>query len=139
MQQKINFLTLGVKDLDAMKAFYQYTFGWTLFSVNEGIAFFRLNGFIFSLYPEKALADDIGIEQDGTGFKRMTLAINFASEAEVEAAFLDLTSKGAVPIKAPQKVFWGGYSAYVADPENNYWELAHNPFIALDEHGHIAE
>jgi uncharacterized protein len=117
MQQRLDFLTLGVKDFEKMKVFYQQTFGWTLFSNHENIAFFRLNGFIFSLYSEDALAEDIGIEQDGEGFKRMTLAINFALEAEVDAAFEELSTKGARPIKTPQKVFWGGYSGYVADLE----------------------
>jgi len=35
---------------------------------------------------------------------------------------------GATLVKAPQEVFWGGYSGYFADPEGHLWELAYNPF-----------
>ena len=35
--------------------------------------------------------------------------------------------------KEPQKVFWGGYHAYFADPDGYYWEVAYNPFVPFDE------
>ena len=35
---------------------------------------------------------------------------------------------GATLVKKPQKVFWGGYSGYFADPDGHLWEVAHNPF-----------
>ena len=31
------------------------------------------------------------------------------------------------PVKLPQRVFWGGYSGYVADPDGHAWEIAWNP------------
>ena len=31
--------------------------------------------------------------------------------------------------KAPQTVFWGGYSGYIADPDGFLWEIAFNPFL----------
>jgi len=40
---------------------------------------------------------------------------------------------GATIAKEPQKVFWGGYHAYFADPDGYYWEVAYNPFAAFDE------
>jgi len=36
---------------------------------------------------------------------------------------------GAKIIKPGQKVFWGGYSGYFADPDAFLWEVAYNPFI----------
>ena len=38
---------------------------------------------------------------------------------------------GAKPVKAPQEVFWGGYSGYFADPDGFLWEVAYNPFTDL--------
>ncbi|MEZ4571203.1 MAG: hypothetical protein R2849_12925 [Thermomicrobiales bacterium] len=32
-----------------------------------------------------------------------------------------------------RRVFWGGYSGYFIDPEENYWEVAHSPFVTFDE------
>src|SRR5688572_24215871 len=135
MKQQLHFITLGVNNLETMKKWYQNTFGWKLMKDNGGITFFKLNGFILGLFPAAELAEDIGIEQNGQGFKRFSLAINFQSEKEVDEAFNTLTKKGAVAIKAPQKVFWGGYSGYIADPEQNYWELAFNPFLEFDKEG----
>jgi len=40
-------------------------------------------------------------------------------------------------LKEPQKVFWGGYSSYFADPDGNGWEVAYNPFFPFDENGNL--
>jgi uncharacterized glyoxalase superfamily protein PhnB len=44
---------------------------------------------------------------------------------------------GAKILKTPQKVFWGGYHGYFADPDGHIWEIAHNPFAPVDETGAI--
>lgn len=138
MKQQLHFITLGVNNLNAMKEWYQKKFGWTLMSEMEGIAFFKLNGLIFGLFPVDELAKDVGVKPDGNGFKKFSLAINFNSETEIDAVAADLKKKGVRVIKEPQKVFWGGYHAYIADPENNYWELAYNPFLDMDAEGNVA-
>ena len=132
MQQRLSFLTIGVNDLEKMKNFYVEKFGWQTMSDNDGIVFFKLNGFVLGLYPADALAEDIGVPQDGSGFKRITTAINFSSEKEVDDVFAELEKKGVRIVKPPAKVFWGGYSGYIADIEDNYWEFAFNPFLETD-------
>ncbi|MEZ4752214.1 MAG: VOC family protein, partial [Bdellovibrionota bacterium] len=72
-----------------------------------------------------------------TGFKGFTLAQNLASEEAVNERFAELKEKGVEIVKAPQKVFWGGYSGYVADCEQNLWEIAYNPFMQLDDAGNV--
>ena len=54
-----------------------------------------------------------------------------------EKIIADLKSKGVKIIKQPQKVFWGGYSSYFADPDDYRWEVAYNPFFAFDENGSL--
>jgi len=137
MQQRLNFITIGVHDLDGMKRWYMDVFGWQPSHDADGIVFFTLNGFILGLFPVDELAADIGITNNGQGFKRFTLAVNFLSEQEVNEQFDVFRKKGVTIIKEPQKVYWGGYSGYIADPENNYWELAFNPFLQLDEKGNV--
>ena len=44
---------------------------------------------------------------------------------------------GATLVKQPQKVFWGGYSGYFADPDGHLWEIAHNPYARLDDDGRL--
>jgi catechol 2,3-dioxygenase-like lactoylglutathione lyase family enzyme len=135
MEQRISFITIGVEDLEKMKVFYRDTLGWPPIKDSDGIVFFRMNGFIFGLFPADELAEDIGVHHDGQGFKRVTLAINLRSEQEVDNTFKYLREKGVRIVRPPEKVFWGGYRGYFADPEDNYWEIAFNPFLELDNEG----
>jgi hypothetical protein len=47
----------------------------------------------------------------------------------------EFVAAGATLVKAPQAVFWGGYSSYVADLDGHLWEIAHNPYLPMDDHG----
>ena len=69
------------------------------------------------------------------GFRAVALAINLASREEVDDAIGDWVLAGGSISKAPHETEWGGYSGYVADPDGNLWELAHNPGWPLDERG----
>jgi uncharacterized protein len=136
MEQRITLITLGVRNLQRSKDFYQNIFGWQpLESSNERIVFFQLNGIQLALFPQESLADDAGVEADGKGFRGFSLAYNVGSGQEVDELFASLESKGVQVLKQPGKVFWGGYSGYVADPDDNLWEIAYNPFLPLDKHG----
>jgi predicted lactoylglutathione lyase len=137
MKQQLHFITLGVHDLDAMKEWYIQKFSWQPLRDSDGIAFFKLNGLIMGLFPFQELAKDIGVNGDGSGFKKISLAINFHSEKEVDDAITELRKNAVKIIKDPQRVFWGGYHAYIADIENNYWELAYNPFLKMDNAGNV--
>jgi uncharacterized glyoxalase superfamily protein PhnB len=55
----------------------------------------------------------------------------------VDAVFKFVLSCGAIEIKKPEKVFWGGYSGYFADPDGHLWEVAYNPFFPMDAEGHV--
>ncbi|MEM7103251.1 MAG: VOC family protein [Bacteroidota bacterium] len=138
MQQRLTIITLGVKDVKASEDFYTKVFGWAKSDhSNDNITFLQLNGILLSLYNREALAEDVGIKSEGSGFKAFTLAHNTHSEKEVDKLFAMFESKNVKIIKPPQKVFWGGYSGYIADPDNNLWEIAYNPFLELDEKGNV--
>ena len=137
MEQRLNFITLGCADLDKLKQFYIDKFKWSPLKDSDGIVFFKLNGFILSLFPADELAADAGIPGDCTGFKKFTLAINYKSEKEVDEVFKTLQGRGVKIIKAPQKASWGGYGGYVADIESNLWEIAFNPFLEMDDKGNV--
>lgn len=129
-KQQISIITLGVSDLQDSLRFYRDCFGWEPSGESTGdIVFFRLKGITLALYPLNALADDATVDASGTGFKGFTLAINTESEQEVDEIILSLRQKDVKIVKEPQKVFWGGYSSYVSDPDGNLWEIAFNPFM----------
>ena len=138
MEQRLTIIGLGVEDLTVSSAFYEEKFGWKKTGAsNENISFFQLNGILLSLYPHEKLAEDAGISPVGSGFKGVTLAFNARSEQEVDELIADLAGKGVKIVKQPEKVFWGGYSSYIADPDGHLWEIAYNPFLPIDAEGNV--
>ena len=134
--QRVTLITLGVADLAASKAFYA-RLGWREHGAQEGVAFYQINGMAFALFGRADLAADQGRAGAALGTGAVTLAQNFATEAEVAAAFAAALAAGATALKAPEKVFWGGYSGYWADPDGHVWEVAMNPFWPLEADGSL--
>ncbi|NIY73281.1 VOC family protein [Marivivens donghaensis] len=134
--QRVTLITLGVNDLDASKAFYE-KLGWTPAQEQENVAFYQMNGMALGLLPTVELAKDQNRSETSLGTGAITLAQNFASEAEVDEAFAKAIEAGAKELKKPEKVFWGGYSGYYADIDGHVWEVAHNPFWELGEDGSL--
>ena len=90
---------------------------------------------MLALFGIEDPAKDQGVAVETLGKGATTLARNLATEAEVDAAFALALEAGATVVKRPEKVFWGGYSGYFADPDGHVWELAMNPFWPLNEDG----
>ncbi|SEF90718.1 VOC family protein [Billgrantia desiderata] len=128
MKPRISMITLGVSDLAASIRFYEEGLGLPRMESPPEVAFFTLNGTWLGLYGREALAEDAGVSPEGSGFSGIALAHNLASEEEVDELLEQAVAAGARLIKPGQKVFWGGYSGYFADPDGYLWEVAHNPF-----------
>lgn len=133
MKPRISMITLGVRDLAASIHFYE-SLDFPRMESPPTVAFFTLNGTWLGLYGREALAEDAQVSAEGGGFPGFALAHNLASEAEVDQAMAQALAAGATLVKAPQKVFWGGYSGYFKDPDGYLWELAHNPFAWVGPH-----
>lgn len=129
MDRRISMITLGVKDLNKSIEFYEKGLGFPRMESPPTVAFFTLNGTWLALYGHDSLAEDAQVSPQGSGFKGFSLAHNVESESEVDAVVEHAVSVGATLIKQPQKVFWGGYSGYFADPDGHLWEVAYNPFV----------
>lgn len=134
--QRVTLITLGVADLERAKAFYG-AMGWTPTNDEGEVVFYQINGMVLGFFGIGPLAKDQGRPDATLGTGAMTLAQNFESEAEVDAAYALALKAGATPLKAPEKVFWGGYSGYYADPDGHVWEVAHNPFWELNHDGSL--
>jgi catechol 2,3-dioxygenase-like lactoylglutathione lyase family enzyme len=136
MEQRISFVTLGVKDVAQQAAFLK-GLGWR-HSPKHGEAWYQCGGMILFLYPRSELAEEAGVSAEGDGFRGFALAHNVRSKAEVEATLAEAETAGAEIVKPAQDAFWGGYSGYFRDPDGNLWEVAWNPFLAMDEAGAVA-
>ena len=140
MQQRLTIITIGVSNLKVAADFYENKLGWIRAkNSNDDIIFYTLNGFQFALFPKDKLAEDATVSATGSGFKGVTFAYNLRSEKEVDELISSLEAKGVKVLKKPQKVFWGGYSSYISDPDGNLFEIAYNPYLKLDAKGNVSE
>lgn len=137
IDRRISLITLGVDDLARSTEFYE-KLGWTKSEASqEAVTFIQLKGTVLGLFSRKSLAEDAHVEDTAKGFSGITLAHNVASERGVDAVYKFAIACGATEVKKPEKVFWGGYSGYFADPDGHLWEIAFNPFFPMDAEGHV--
>ena len=130
----ITLVTLGVADLGRARAFYA-ALGWEAAEVTRGWCSSSWPGRCWRCSGSTTSRRTGARSGAALGTGAATLARNFASEAEVDAAFALALGAGATVLKRPEKVFWGGYSGYFADPDGHVWEVAMNPFWPLAEDG----
>ncbi len=134
-RQRVTLITLGVADLARARDFYT-RWGWVPHpSSQAGVSFYQMNGAALALFGMDDLAKDQGRPGAALGTGAVTLAQNCADDGETDAVFQSALDAGATCLKSPEKVFWGGYSGYFADPDGHVWEIATNPFWPLDADG----
>jgi hypothetical protein len=137
MRQTISFVTLGVSDLARSRAFYR-ALGWQESAGSkEAVAFFQVGNIAFALFGRDDLAADAGVAAAGQGFAGFTLAHNVPSEGDVDATLQEAVAAGGTLVAAGNRAPWGGFRGYFADPDGFLWEVCHNPFFPLDEHGFV--
>ena len=135
MEQRVSLITLGVKNLDQSRAFYE-RLGWRRSALGaEGVAFFQVGGLILSLFPREHLAKDAALSPEGSGFCGIALAYNTRSKEEAQEVLAEAERAGGRILKPAQDTFWGGYSGYFSDPDGFPWEVAWNPGFTIEPDG----
>ena len=135
MEQRVSLITLGVADMDASARFYE-AMGWKRVESPDGVIAFDLIGQTLGLYPRAALAEELGISDDGkAGFSGISISYNVREKEDVAPLLERVEKAGGRIIKPAQDVFWGGHHGYFADPDGHLWEVAHNPFSPLGQNG----
>lgn len=137
MEQRLSLITLGVRDLQRARRFYE-SMGWKAHPAadEEDVVFFQTGGMVVALWDRAKLAHDSAVE-DGGGWGGVTLAYNTRSPREVDAVIGEARGAGATIGREPGPTFWGGYSGTFIDPEGHPWEVAHNPGWTMDERGSV--
>ncbi|RYG03523.1 MAG: VOC family protein, partial [Chitinophagaceae bacterium] len=64
-------------------------------------------------------------------------AYNVETKEEINPLFEELKYKGVRVLKEPEDTPYGGYNFIIADPEDNVFEFAWNPFLVLDDKGDV--
>ncbi|TMF98586.1 MAG: VOC family protein [Chloroflexi bacterium] len=127
MEQRISLVTLGVRDLQQARKFYE-ALGWSgAQQPDDEVAFYQAGGIVFGLWA--ALG--------GHGAPGVELAHNVRSPEEVDVLLADAERAGGTIIRPAQRAEWGGYTGAFADPEGYVWEVAHNPGWRLADDGSV--
>jgi catechol 2,3-dioxygenase-like lactoylglutathione lyase family enzyme len=136
MEQRLSLVTLGVRDLDRAREFYE-ALGWTSGAAPaDDVVFFQAGCMIVALWGRDELAEDSVVE-DGGGWGGITLAQNVRSPSEVDSVLAEAETAGGTIARPGAETFWGGYSGVFLDPEGHPWEVAHNPHWTLRDDGAI--
>jgi uncharacterized protein len=74
MEQRVSLITLGVRDLDRARTFYE-ALGWRRTGDDADVVFFQAGGLVVALWDRARLAEDSTVD-DGGGWGGVTLAYN---------------------------------------------------------------
>jgi uncharacterized protein len=137
MEQRVSLITLGVRDLQRARMFYE-SMGWRSGAgPDDDVVFFQAGGMVVALWGRVSLAEDSAVEDSG-GWGGVTLAYNTRSPEEVDVVIAEARAAGATIGREPGPTFWGGYSGLFIDPEGHPWEVAHNPAWTIDDQGAVS-
>jgi uncharacterized protein len=133
VEQRISLITLGVRDVELAKAFYE-RLGWRAGLDVQETVFFQLGQMVLTLWRRDKLADDSGVTDTG-GWGGVTLAHNVGSPEEVDRVIGEARTAGAPIAREPGDTFYGGYAGVFVDPDGHPWEVAYNPSFSLGADG----
>jgi predicted enzyme related to lactoylglutathione lyase len=117
-------VTLGAHDFPRLRGFYRKV-GWPQVIDDGEFAAFELRGVVLAVFPIAQLARDGNAEPDlGSGGIRFTIGIMVDTPDEVDQLTEQMRNAGARVTKEPVDAeFFSGRSAYLCDPESNYFEI----------------
>lgn len=129
MDQRLSFVTLAVRDLEATRAFYVDGLGWrAALEVPGDVLMIQLGQhLLLSLWGEGGFEAEVGEIRRGPGLVPITLAHNVPTRDEVDAVLATARAAGADPVSPAVEREWGGYTGYFGDPDGYRWEIAYNP------------
>jgi catechol 2,3-dioxygenase-like lactoylglutathione lyase family enzyme len=119
-----NLITLGARDFMALRDFYR-RLGWPQVLDSDDFVAFELRGIVLALFPLEQLAADGRCEPDrGAGGIRFSIGITVDTAEAVDVLADKMRQAGARVTKEPVDAeYFAGRSAYLCDPEDNYFEI----------------
>ena len=138
MQPRVDFISLGVRSVDASRRFYAEGLGWPVHREMPGdVVFIQVNhGLILSLWDAGQMHAEAGVGAPGP-VPCITLSHNLPSTEDGGPGDGRSPAAGAEIVAEPVTQPWGGYSGYFADPDGFRWEVAYNPTWAVDDDGKV--
>ena len=120
---EIEVITLFVEDVEAAKAFYVDVLGTEVIFADDDSAVVQLSNLMINLLQvdnAPTLVEPMRIGGAGAGARALyTIKVD-----DADAAFEELTARGATFLNGPIDRPWGRRTAAFADPAGNVWEIA---------------
>jgi len=112
------------RDFGALRDFYRRV-GWPQVMDDDEFAVFELRGILIAVFPLAKLARDGNTEPEPSrGGIRFTIGVQVDRVEEVDRLTEHMRAAGARVTKEPVDAeFFTGRSAYLCDPEGNYFEI----------------
>lgn len=135
---RVDFITLGVRNVDASRRFYADGLGWPIHKEVPGeVVFIQVNhGLMLSLWDAGQMQAEAGVDAPG-GVPCFMFSHNVENAKDVDRVLSEAEHAGAT-IVAPSKTQpWGGCAGYFADPDGFRWEVAFNPTWRVNAEGNV--
>lgn len=120
---ELEVVTLFVEDVEAAKRFYVDVLGTEVVFADEGSAVVKLSNLMINLLRvdnAPTLVEPMQVGGPTAGARALyTIRVD-----DADAAFEELTRRGATFLNGPVDRPWGRRTAAFADPAGNVWEIA---------------
>ena len=127
MSTQISAITLGVKDLQRSKEFYE-GLGALVDKEFPGYVSLKLGDSSpdLALYPREGLAQMVGVSPEGSGFTGVILDYNppGTGKDRVDEVLTKAKRAGGKIVKPAAEAAWGGRVGHFSDPDGNLWQVA---------------
>ena len=142
MDQQLQLVTLGVRDLATSRRFY---LDWLqrepTLDLDE-IVFVQVGyALLLGLFPATDLAADATLPPSAfgpAGPSPLSLARTVTSRTEVDETLARAVAAGATVVKpGTDAPVIDGYHCYFSDPDQFLWEIAYNPGLHMDRDGRV--
>ena len=136
---EITAITLGVRDVEASRAFYVEGLGFrSVLDIPGDISFVQCApGQLLALWNVEQMPSEYGDVAHGAKAPPMSLGHTVESPDGVQRLYAAALAAGATSVTEPAEREWGGWSACVADPDGFRWDFVHNPNFRVDPDGTV--
>jgi uncharacterized glyoxalase superfamily protein PhnB len=125
MRGKIGSVTVLADDALRLVEFFCTTLGFRVKNGHNDYIELDNDGVRFAICSRATMESVTGHRSYGSIRRGQMFALSFPmrTHQEVDEAYAELVTKGAVPVQPPKTTPWGQRAAYFADPEGNIHEL----------------
>lgn len=134
MDQRVNMIMVGARDIPLLRAFYEQGLGWTVWGeASNHVAMYKLGTAVLVFLDADYLASESGLP--AVAQPKSLWAIFVSDKREVEALIDQAVRAGARVTSPVRDRDLGLYSGYFTDPEDNGWEVVWSPHMPLSADG----